>query len=127
MGGIFMYKKVMKYLVIFLCGYILIKWITIPHPFILSDFFLGLVMNPVKFFAASVFFFIGFLVTGRVVGELLQRTRKNREKLGKSGLNLFFEYISLFITFLLLFNLSWEQTLVFFSLSLLYGMISIGL
>jgi hypothetical protein len=122
-----MYKKVMKYLVIFLCGYILIKWITIPHPFILSDFFLGLVMNPVKFFAASVFFFIGFLVTGRVVGELLQRTRKNREKLGKSGLNLFFEYISLFITFLLLFNLSWEQTLVFFSLSLLYGMISIGL
>ena len=122
-----MYKKVMKYLVIFLCGYILIKWITIPHPFILSDFFLGLVMNPLKFFAASVVFFIGFLVTGRVMGELLSRTREKQMKREKSGVNLFFEYLLLFIIFLLLFILSWEQTLVFFSFSLLYGMISIEL
>lgn len=120
-----MYKKVMKYLVIFLCGYILIKWITIPHPFILSEFFLGLVMNPIKFFAASVVFFIGFLVTGRVIGELLHRTIKKWTKLEKSGINLFFEYLLVFIIFLLLFTLSWEQSLVFFSLSLLYGMISI--
>jgi hypothetical protein len=125
MGGIFMYKKVSRYLVIFLCGYILIKWITIPHPFILSDFFITLVMDPLKFFAASVVYFIGFLVTGRVICELLYRTRKMWRKREILGMNLLFDYLFLIIVFSLLFILGWEQTLVFFSLSLFYGMISI--
>lgn len=122
-----MYKKVLKYLAIFLCGYILIKWITIPQPFVLSDFLIGLVMNPLKFFVASVVYFIGFLITGRVICELILRTRKKRKKREKSGLALFFEYLFLLIIFFLLFNLGWQQTLVFFSLSLFYGMISMEL
>lgn len=122
-----MYKKVLKYLVIVLCGYILIKWIPITHPFVLSDFFIGLVMNPLKFFAGAVVFLIGFLFTGSVFRELLHRKRKTWHKGKISGVPLFFEYLYLLITFSLLFYLGWEQTLVFFSLSLFYGMISIEL
>jgi hypothetical protein len=122
-----MYKKVFKYLAIFLCGYILIKWITIPQPFVLSDFFIGLVMNPLKFFAASVVYFIGFLITGRVICELFHRTRKTWQKREILDAALFFEYLFLLIIFFLLFNLGWQQTFVFFSLSLFYGMISIEL
>jgi hypothetical protein len=122
-----MYKKVLKYLVIFLCGYILIKWIPITHPFVLSEFIISLVMNPLKFFAGAVVFFIGILITARVIRELINRKRKTWQKRKKSGVKLFFEYLYLFITLSLLFYLGWEQTLVFFSLSLFYGMISIEL
>jgi hypothetical protein len=127
MGGIFMYKKVLTDLVIFLSGYLLIKWITIPHPFVLSEFFIGLVINPLKFFIASVVFFIGFLVTGKVIRELLHRTREMGQKREKLGMNLFLEYLFLFFIFFLLFKMGWEQNLVFFSFSLFYGMISIEL
>ncbi|MEH7501113.1 hypothetical protein V7152_03570 [Neobacillus drentensis] len=122
-----MYKKVWKFFVIFLCGYILIKWIPINHPFVLSDFIISLVMNPLKFFAGAVVFFIGILITGRVIRELIHKKRKTWQKRKISGVNLFFEYLYLFITLSLLFYLGWEQTLVFFSLSLFYGMISIEL
>jgi hypothetical protein len=127
MGGIFMFKKVLTYFVIFICGYIVIKWISITHPFVLADFFISLVINPLKFFAASFVFFIGFLVTSRVIRELIHRTRKAWQKRGAWGGFLFFEYLVLFFIFFSLFYLGWEQTLVFFSLSLFYGMIFIEL
>lgn len=122
-----MFKKVLNYFVIFLCGYIVIKWITITYPFVLSDFFISFVMNPLKFFAASLVFFIGFLFTGKVIRELIHRTRNAWQKRRVWEGELFFEYLVLFFIFFSLFNLGWEQTLVFFSLSLFYGMISIEL
>jgi hypothetical protein len=127
MGGIFMLKKVLNYFVIFLCGYIVINWISITHPFVLADFFISLIMNPLKFFAASLVFFIGFLFTGKVIRELIHRTRNAWQKPGAWRGDLFFEYLVLFFIFFSLFYLGWEQTLVFFSLSLFYGMISIEL
>jgi len=122
-----MLKKVLNYFVIFLCGYIVINWISITHPFVLADFFISLIMNPLKFFAASLVFFIGFLFTGRVIRELIHRTRNAWQKPGAWRGDLFFEYLVLFFIFFSLFYLGWEQTLVFFSLSLFYGMISIEL
>ena len=120
-----MFIKVIKYFVIFLCGYILIKWISIQHPFVLSDFFISLVINPLKFFAATLVFFIGFLLTGRVLSELIVGTKIAWQKRKVIGVDLLIEYLYLLIVFCLLFYLGLVQTIVFFSLSLFYGMISI--
>ena len=120
-----MFIKAVKYFVIFLCGYILIKWISIPHPFVLADFFISLVVNPLKFFAATLVFFIGFLLTGRVLSELIVGTKIAWQKRKVIGVDLLIEYLYLLIVFCLLFYLGLVQTIVFFSLSLFYGMISI--
>ncbi|WHY65534.1 hypothetical protein [Neobacillus sp. SuZ13] len=120
-----MFIKVVKYFVIFLCGYILIKWISIPHPFVLADFFISLVVNPLKFFAATLVFFIGFLLTGRVLSELIVGTKIAWQKRKVIGVDLLIEYLYLLIVFCLLFYLGLVQTIVFFSLSLFYGIISI--
>ncbi|MEH7075629.1 hypothetical protein [Neobacillus drentensis] len=117
--------KVVKFLVIFLCGYIVIKWVSIQHPFILADFFISLVVNPLKFFAATLVFFIGFLLTGRVFRELIVSIKKAWHKPKVFDVNIFLEYLWFLIIFSFLFYLGWELTLVFFSLSLFYGMISI--
>lgn len=122
-----MFKKMLNYMLIFICGYVAIKWVSITHPFVIADFFISLVMNPLKFFAASLVFFIGLLFTGRVIRELIHRTRNAWQKRRVWEGELFFEYFVLFFIFVSLFNLGWEQTLVFFSLSLFYGMISIEL
>jgi len=119
-----MFIKAVKYFVIFLCGYILIKWISIPHPFVLADFFISLVVNPLKFFAATLVFFIGFLLTGRVLSELIVGTKIAWQKRKVIGVDLLIEYLYLLIVFCLLFYLGLVQTIVFFSLSLFYGMIS---
>ncbi|MBV7507163.1 hypothetical protein KW850_18020 [Bacillus sp. sid0103] len=119
-----MFFKVAKCFVIFLCGYILIKWISIPHPFVLADLFISLVVNPLKFFAGTLVFFIGFLFTGRVFRELIVGTKKTWQKRKVMVDTLLFEYLLLIFIFSFLFQLGWEQTIVFFSLSLFYGMIS---
>ncbi|MEH7303551.1 hypothetical protein [Neobacillus drentensis] len=119
-----MFFKVATCFVIFLCGYILIKWISIPHPFVLADFFISLVVNPLKFFASTLVFFIGSLITGRVIRELIIGTKKTWQKRKVMVDTLLFEYLLLIIIFSFLFHLGWEQTIVFFSLSLFYGMIS---
>jgi len=120
-----MFIKVVKFFVIFLCGYILINWISIPHPFVLADFFISFVVNPLKFFAATLVFFIGFLLTGRVISELIIGVKKTWHKRKVMFVNIFVEYLCFLLVFSLLFYLGWEQTIVFFSLSLFYGMISI--
>jgi len=120
-----MFIKVVKYFIIFLCGYILIKWIPFTHPFVLADFFISLVINPVRFLAATLVFFIGFLFTGRVMRELIVGTNKAWDRRKVKDVGLLLEYFYLLIIISLLLYLGWEQTVVFFSLSLFYGMISI--
>lgn len=128
MGGIFiMFKKIWKLVVIFLCGYLIIEWISITRPFVLSDFFIGLVINPLEFFAASLALFIGVLFNGGLIREIIQQTSKAWRKRNKWSLALFWEYSSLFFIFCVLFQLGWELTFVFLCLSILYGMISVEL
>ena len=118
-----MFKKVGMLVVIFICGYLLIEWISITHPFVLSEFFIAFVINPLKFFASSVACFIGVLCNGKLIRELIHKLRKARIKLIQ--IQLIMECIGLFLVFILLFQLGWAHTLVFFSLSILYGMISV--
>jgi hypothetical protein len=119
--------RILKLLVIYLCGYLIIKWISIPHPFVLSDFFIGLVMNPLEFFAVSLVYISGILITGGVIRKHIHRTRNSWKKSRKWGVLIFLEYSGLVFIFLLLFQLGMEHTLIFFSFSILYGMISLKL
>jgi hypothetical protein len=118
-----MFKQMLKYLFVFLFGYLLIKWVSIPPPFVLADFFISLVLNHLKFFAASIVFFIGSLYTGKIINELIHKT-KIWQKRCVWGVILFLEYLGQLLIFSLLFYLGWEQTIVFYSLSLFCGMIS---
>ncbi|MEH7355256.1 hypothetical protein V7150_17000 [Neobacillus drentensis] len=120
-----MFKRIGMLVVIFICGYLLIKWISITHPFVLSEFFIAFVVNPIKFFAASIACFIGVLCNGKFIRELIHKLRKAWMKHIQWGIQLISECIGLFLVFIFLFQLGWEHTLVFFSLSILYGMISV--
>ncbi|MFJ7725524.1 hypothetical protein ACIQXV_05085 [Neobacillus sp. NPDC097160] len=122
-----MFKRLGMLFIVFICGYLLIEWIAITHPFVLSEFFISFIVNPLKFFAASTAFFIGVLCNGKLIRELIHKLGKAWKKHIQGGVQLFLECIGLFIVFIFLFQLGWVHTLVFFSLSMLYGMISVEL
>ncbi|MCM3724431.1 hypothetical protein M3226_01775 [Neobacillus cucumis] len=122
-----MFKRISLLLIIFICGYLLIEWVPIEHPFVLSDFVITLVLNPLKFIAAALAFFFGIVCSGKFIRELRDRTGIGWVRHFRWMIQLFTEYIGLLIVFILLFQIGWEHTLVFFSLSLLYGMISVEL
>ena len=125
MGGIFMYFNIGMLLVTFLSGYLTIKWIPITHPFVLSDFFISLVVNPIKFFAASLAFFIGIICVGSQIQMIIHTTKRTWKKDYHLKLLFYSKIIGLLVLFFLLFQLGWEHTLVFFSFSMVYGIISV--
>ena len=120
-----MYFNVGMLLVTFLSGYLTIKWIPIAHPFVLSDFFISLVVNPIKFFAASLAFFIGIICAGSQIRMILHTTKRAWKKDFHFKLLFYSKIVGLLVVFFLLFQLGLEHTLVFFSLSMVYGIISI--
>lgn len=124
MGGIFMFSKAGLMLISFLCGYLTIQWTTVTHPFVLSDFLVSLVVNPLKFFLASLSLFIGVICSGRQIRIILGTKRIGKQHIYLRRI-LYPEFIALFVIFFFLFRLGWEQTLVFFSLSIVYGIISV--
>lgn len=119
-----MFSKAGLLVVIFLCGYLTIQWVTITHPFILADFFISLVVNPLQFFVASMSLFIGVLCLGGQM-RTIHRTIQTQKKFFHRKWLLYLEFIGLIIVFLLLFQIGWEQTLVFLSFGMMYGMISV--
>ncbi|WP_413309117.1 hypothetical protein AA0X95_11925 [Bacillus sp. 1P10SD] len=120
-----MFFNVGMLLVTFLCGYLTIQWIPITHPFVLSDFFISLVVNPLKFFAASMAFFIGIICAGSEIRVILHTTIRTWKKDIHLKLLFYFKIGGLLVVFFFLFQLGWEHTLVFFSLSIVYGIISV--
>lgn len=120
-----MFSNISMLLVTFLCGYLTIQWIPIIHPFVLADFFISLVVNPIKFFAASLAFFIGIVCAGNQIQMILHTTKRTWKIDVHLKLLFYSKIMGLLVVFFLLFQLSWEHTLVFFSLSLVYGIISV--
>jgi hypothetical protein len=127
MGGILMFKTIGMLIVIFICGFLLIEWISITHPFLLSESLITFVMNPLKFFTAAVVLVIGVVCNGNFIREMIHKWRTT-ERIKKQwrGQRIFEPAGFLFIHFLL-FQMGWEQTIVFFSFSVMYGMISLKL
>jgi hypothetical protein len=125
MGGIiFMGKKVFKLIVGFVCGYMYVQWVPVSQPFHLAGFFLGLVLNPIEFLAASISFTVGFLLNGELIREtIFIRLKSWRKKVSLNDEALI--GIGVIVGMLILFNLGSVQTAVFFSISFIYGMISL--
>lgn len=120
-----MIKKLVKFSMVLLCGYLVTKWITIPYPFILADFFIGIVIKPLQFFAAAIALFIGMLLIGDLIREIITRTSKAWRKQIPWRLPILLEYCCLGFVFCLISYFGWKQAIIFFSLGLLYGMISV--
>ena len=120
-----MFKKLVKFSIVLLCGYLVTKWITIPYPFVLSDFFIGIVIKPLQFFAAAIALFIGMLLNGDLIRGTITRTKKAWRKQIPWSLPILLEYCCFGFVFYLIFYFGWEQAIIFFSLGLLYGMISV--
>ncbi|MGG1675112.1 hypothetical protein ACIFOT_05080 [Neobacillus sp. NRS-1170] len=120
-----MFMRLVQFVFAFFSGYLVIKWISIPHPYVLADFFVGIVINPLQFFAAAIALFIGILINGGVIKGIINKTIKAWRKQMSWSILMLLEYCGFGIVFFLLFYIGWEETLLFFSLSFLYGMISI--
>jgi hypothetical protein len=122
-----MWKKSLKLMIGFVCGYLYIKLIFIHPPFSVSEFFIGLIMSPLRFFLAVLMFFSGFVLIAKFIKETLQHTRRERQEKRHWNNELFFEFTSLILIFLFLFQIDRVHTLIFFSFSLMYGMISMDI
>ncbi|MCH6269059.1 hypothetical protein [Neobacillus citreus] len=111
-----------RILFIYLFGYLFIKWIWIPKPFVLADFFIVLITHPLEFLAAALALFLGVLLTGGLIKDFIHKLRGAQKK---HILLKIIEMVFLIIVFTILFRFGWEQALVFFSLSIVYGTISL--
>lgn len=119
-----MFKKIIMLLIGFICGVLFIKLTPFGLPIDMENLLLTFVLNPIEFFIASVVFIIGFIMNANILEDGI--IQASLFLLGKKGA--FYGIIlsiSLFISFFILFYLGFWQTLLFFSFSCLYGMISI--
>jgi hypothetical protein len=120
-----MLKRIARIVFIFICGYLVIEWISVQHPFNLADFFIALVLQPLQFFMAALALFLGILLNARILKDWVHTVKKILAGQKPIGNTYFWDFVGLLCIFFLLFHLGWEQTLVFLGLSMIYGMISI--
>ncbi|MFE8702646.1 hypothetical protein ACFYKX_18765 [Cytobacillus sp. FJAT-54145] len=119
-----MFKKIIKLMIGFFCGYFYIKWMPISFPFTLSDLIVEYVLNPIEFFAATMVFFIGFIVNAELIRGGVEQTVLLIHK-KKIQLVEFLTASFVLLSFIILFYTAIWQTLAFFSFSLIYGIISV--
>ncbi|ALC90090.1 hypothetical protein AM500_10065 [Bacillus sp. FJAT-18017] len=110
-------------LAMFVCGYLFSEWMEITSPFSLHSFLLGLVLNPLGFFAAALAYFSGVGINGYLI-RLYSETPKRRNFKRLSALLVCLGSVFIFVY---LYQISPVHTLVFFGSSLIYGIISIYL
>lgn len=119
-----MAANIWKLSMVFLCGYLIHIWIPIDHPFILTDFFIRFIVKPLEFFAGSIAFFIGLVMNARYIRENILKKKQLQEQ-KRRGWKIFSALLGIMLVFSVLFYVGPELTLLFFSLSFLYGMISV--
>ena len=80
MGGIFLLRIIWRLFFILVCGYLLIEWFPISYPFHFVDILVGPIIYPLEFFAASLAFLFGLIVSLQLFQEILQLTKKIGKK-----------------------------------------------
>lgn len=75
-GGVFVLRIIWLLLFIFVCGYLFSEWFPITYPFHLADILVGPIIYPLEFFASSLAFFIGLVISLQLFRELLHLTFK---------------------------------------------------
>jgi hypothetical protein len=80
MGGIFVLRIIWRVFVILVCGYLFIEWVPITYPFHFADILVGPIIYPFEFFAASLAFFFGLVISLQLFRLLVQLTFKKVKK-----------------------------------------------
>ncbi|WP_163101025.1 hypothetical protein [Peribacillus alkalitolerans] len=119
-----MFIKSVKFLIGVVCGLAFIKWFPLELPFSLNHFLTECILNPLDFFASSISFIIGFLCYASILKEgFVAFVEIIKDKKGQMRL-LIIPILSL-VSFYLLSTMSVLHTALFFSFSILYGIISL--
>ncbi|MBS4191064.1 hypothetical protein KHA94_12815 [Bacillus sp. FJAT-49705] len=107
----------------FLCGLLFIKWFPIQENNI-EEIVVSGILNPLYFFAASIVFIIGVLITAEIIREEMILKAVDSIKNRVCNINTL-KCIIIFISFITLIHIGSWQTVVFFCFSIIYGIISI--
>lgn len=119
-----MWKKSIRLLLGIGCGYLFILLFPIDSPFLLSEFLLKFVVNPLAFFASSIVFIIGFITNALTFKDGIEESFLLYNQKDSNIVEIFFAVL-LMVSFYVLFQTGFWQTMVFFSFSILYGIISL--
>ncbi|SFA98163.1 MULTISPECIES: hypothetical protein [unclassified Bacillus (in: firmicutes)] len=117
-----MWKKWVQTIMAVFCGYLFVKWVPVTHPFHITDFLLEFIFDPLEFLAASISFVAGLLLIGPMVQETILyiiQLVKGKQKLRLQSLYGLCIPSGMFV----IAGSGIVQTAVFFSISLIYGMI----
>lgn len=117
-----MWKNWVQNILAIFCGYLFVKWVPVTYPFQFTDFMLEFVFNPLEFLAASISFVAGVLLIGPNVKDTISyflQLVKGKQKWRLHSLHGLCIPFGIFI----LAGSGIVQTVVFFSISLVYGMI----
>lgn len=123
-GGIFVLNKTFQLIFGLICGLLLIKWVPLPFPFSLTELFVTFVLDPVKFFAASLVFIVGIIMHGKLIKYIFTMTAKVRNKKTGTIVQLILCY-GVILNFMILLKIGIWQTISLLGFSILYGMISL--
>ncbi|WP_108671094.1 hypothetical protein [Peribacillus acanthi] len=119
-----MFIKWLKLLVGIMSGLAFIKWFPLDLPFSLNGFLTECILNPLDFFASSISFIIGTLCHASILKEgFTEFIEFIKGRKGKVQI-IFISTFSL-VSFYVFSSMSVLHTALFFSFSILYGIISI--
>ncbi|WP_044022950.1 hypothetical protein [Bacillus sp. SG-1] len=117
-----MLVHILKVVLSVLSGYLFIKWFPVNELVSVSDLIVELVLSPVMFFASSIAFMAGFLISA----DLIKKETTMILELFHGGYSAEILFIPVHIVgFYVLSTISLWQTLLLLSLALVYGMISV--
>ncbi|MEH7255149.1 hypothetical protein V7111_23875 [Neobacillus niacini] len=71
-----MLRIIWRLLFILVCVYLLVEWFPITYPFHFADILVRPILYPLEFFAASLAFFFGLIVSLQLFQDILQQTIK---------------------------------------------------
>ncbi|WP_044749043.1 hypothetical protein [Bacillus alveayuensis] len=119
-----MNPKLMSIFLGFLAGLLFIRTLPNKKPFEITEFLLELILHPVQFFLAMLFFFISFLANAYLLKKSFEETYLFLKKGGVKWHELLLSYTVVF-TFYLLFLQSFWYTISLLLFSIIYSLLSL--
>jgi hypothetical protein len=69
-------RIILRLILIFLCGYLVIEWFPITYPIEIAEILVGPIIYPLEFFAATLAFFFCLFFSIQLIHEILRLTNK---------------------------------------------------
>lgn len=124
MGGIFL-RNLPMLIISIISGYLYVSWLPTPNTFSFYNLVLEFVLNPIKVFAATITFFIGFITSGIFIRHIILQLKNIRRQKGSILFESIIYILLLIITCYFLMRLGFWQMSLFFSFAIVYGMMTI--